>query len=93
VSITKDGIILKFTPFYTKEFPWDTIDEAFVTRYNPFFDFGGWGWRYSFTKKAWAYTIHGSDALKIKLKTGIVIYLGINEKDKDSIQACLNSFN
>jgi hypothetical protein len=78
IQIDSKGICLQFTPFVKRTYPWHDIQEVLIMRYHPILDFGGWGLRYSFTKKAWCYSVHGSDAIRLTLKNGKKIYIGVD---------------
>lgn len=82
LDIDAQGVRFQLSPFFRRGYPWEEVDEALVLPYRPILDFGGWGWRYSFNKKAWAYTVSGSMALRLTLKDGRTIYIGIDDEDK-----------
>lgn len=75
-EIDENGIRFKFFPFHRKykEYHWDMIDNCEVRKYSPLGDFGGWGIRYGFNKKA--YTTSGDKALQLRLKSGKRIFIG-----------------
>lgn len=82
LKIDASGVRFRLSPFFRRGYTWDEVEEASVLPYRPILDFGGWGWRYSFNKKAWAYTVSGSMALRLTLKDGKTIFIGINDGDK-----------
>ncbi len=85
LDVSAAGVEFQLTPFFRRSYPWHTITSAEAIRYKPLLDFGGWGFRYSFTKKAWAYSISGSWALKLELTSGKSVYIGIKEADADKL--------
>lgn len=82
LSVDARGVRFALSPFYRRTYAWADIEEATVLPYRPILDFGGWGWRYSFNKKAWAFTVSGSQALRLTLKDGKTIYIGITDEDE-----------
>lgn len=86
------GISFTFSPFYKRFYNWQDVDSAEVVHYSPLSDFGGWGWRYSSTLKASAYTIWGDAAVRVALKSGKCVYLGIPENAAKAIDARLKVY-
>jgi len=80
--ITHEGIYVRYFPldFKTRFFAWDDIREAYVRKYSPTKEFGGWGFRYHFnTKKGIAYNVSGSIGLQLVLKKGKKVLIGTNK--------------
>ena len=48
--IDETGIHVRFFPFHFREkhFAWEDISKAYVRRYSPLWEFGGWGIKYGF---------------------------------------------
>ena len=84
-KIDDKGIHFRYPPFKNK---FDTVSlteiSSFeVSEYKPMKEYGGWGFKKMGKPhgKNTAYTISGKIALKIKLKSNIIILLGTQRKD------------
>ena len=82
-KINEKGISYQLFPFHLKEkiFTWDEIAEANIRKYSPIWEYGGWGYRYSF-KNGKAFNISGNIGLQIILKNGDKILLGTNKTEE-----------
>jgi hypothetical protein len=76
-------ISYKFFPFHFshKKIYWEDVDRAYVCKYSPIGDFGGWGLRYSF-RKGKAFNVSGNMGLQIILKTGKKILFGTQKQSE-----------
>lgn len=84
VNIDSEGIRWRLLPFIRwKKAQWDEIKSISLVRYNPLFQYGGWGIRYSF-RKGWAYNIAGNKGLEITKKDGKQVLLGTMSEDQCS---------
>jgi hypothetical protein len=74
--ITKDRLYIKFFPFHFKFrfFPFSSISKAYVRKYSPLQEYGGWGLRYGFGGKA--YNIKGNMGLQIDFKDSSNLLIG-----------------
>lgn len=85
--IDETGIYYRFSPFHlTDKFvPWNGIDKAFVRKYNPVLEYGGWGMK-SFNlinrRRGVAYNVSGTLGLQIILKNGKKILIGTQKKEE-----------
>jgi hypothetical protein len=70
VCINEQGIYYQFFPFHLKSYVinYDEIESYLAVTYSPIIDYGGWGIRYGFKKKA--YNVKGNHGVRINLKTG-----------------------
>lgn len=75
--IKEDGIYIKFFPFHLKfkKYPFDTIEQVYIRKYNPIFEYGGWGLRYSF-KNGKAFNISGNMGIQIIFKNHSKLLIG-----------------
>ena len=66
--ITEEGIYVRYFPFdfRTRFFAWDNIQEAYIRKYNPMLEYGGWGKRFGI--KGAVYNISGNMGLQLVLK-------------------------
>lgn len=80
--IKEDGICIRFFPFHLKFkcFQWSNISKAYLLKYSPISDFGGWGVRLK--KNYTAYSVSGNMGLHIELHNGRKILIGTNKPDE-----------
>jgi hypothetical protein len=83
-EITKEGINVRLFPFHwrAKHFSWDDIEKAYVRKYSPLAEYGGWGLRYSITGYGKAYNISGKMGLQLELKTGKKLLIGTKKPEE-----------
>lgn len=76
--VDETGVTYKFFPFTTaKLVPWTDIEYAYVRRYNPLSEYGGWGLRTGWSKKVGsAYNTKGDIGLQLVYKNGKRFLLG-----------------
>ncbi len=74
--IDDSGISYKFFPFHLKfhKITWDEIESYEVATYRPIREYGGWGIRFGWNKKA--YNVSGNVGLLVHLKTGKKVLFG-----------------
>lgn len=89
VEVRTNGLFVKFFPFHRK---WRPISlEGAVNAehvcYAPIKDYGGWGIRYGFKKKA--YNISGSKGVRINYNNAHHILIG--SKNGDQLQSAIES--
>lgn len=78
VRIYSDGIRYRYPVFIRKEkfISRDEIASVFVGKYNPLFEFGGWGWRIKRFGYKKAFNVSGSKGLRVTLNNGKQIVFG-----------------
>lgn len=81
--IDERGITYRFFPFQRKERfkSWSEIESITIRKFNPIKEYGGWGYRISFTKKK-ALTIKGNKGIQIIFKNGNELLLGTQYPEK-----------
>lgn len=79
-KICKDGIYVKMFPFHAKfkVYHKESLAEAYVRKYQPVKEYGGWGLRYGF-KNGIAFNVSGNMGLQLELKSGKKILIGSNK--------------
>jgi hypothetical protein len=92
VRINGEGIGFNLSPFFARQYNWETITQAEIISYKPLRNFGGWGWRYSPSLKVWAYTVSGSTALSLTFRDGKTIYIGIPAAKKAEVQEAITRY-
>jgi hypothetical protein len=77
-EIWSDGIRYKFPPLLPKfkYIPCSEITSANVVKYQPVFEFGGWGWRKRFLTRKTAYNVSGNIGIRVVKKDGSQILFG-----------------
>ena len=89
--IDKEGVKVRFFPIHRRfiEYPWNRIVEAYVRKYSPMMEYGGWGLRFSHKGKA--YNVKGNMGLQLKIdQGGRTKKLLIGTQKADELQKVLN---
>ena len=97
-KINEEGISFTYRPFINKPkvFKWENIQKAYVRKYQPIWEYGGWGIKYGI--KGTAYNTSGNKGLQLILKSGKKILIGtqkpkeLEEFLKKYINTSLESF-
>lgn len=82
--INNEGIKIKFKPlmFQSRKFKWNEIYSAKIRKYNPIYEYGGWGIRLGLFGKGRAYNVKGNIGLQLELTNGKKILIGTQEKEE-----------
>ena len=75
--VNKEGVYIKMFPFIWsfKCFPWDIISKSHVRKYNPMWEYGGWGMRRRRMNNV-AYSVSGNRGLQLELTNGKRVLIG-----------------
>jgi hypothetical protein len=81
-KINNDGVYITFPPFFSKpkSFSWNEIKEAYVRKYRPLWEYGGWGIRIRWNSRA--YNTSGNMGLQLIMKDGKKILIGTHKPDE-----------
>lgn len=81
-KINKEGIYVRLYPLHLnfKFYKWDEIEKAYIRKYNPILEFGGWGLRFGF--KGMAYNVSGNKGLQLEFKNGNKLLIGTNRAEE-----------
>ena len=81
--IDNSGIHYRFLPFHRKERTiwWDDIDAAYMRKYNPVLEYGGWGMR-TWSRNGAAYNVKGNHGIQIVKKNGKKILIGTQRPEE-----------
>ena len=92
-AIDSVGVWIRFSLFSKKGrlFYWSDIDEAFIRKYKPMDDYGGWGVKSG--RKGKAYNVSGNMGLQLFLKSGEKILIGTNRPSELEVFLKKNIFN
>lgn len=82
-SYDENGITYRFFPFHLKEktINWNLIKEAYIRKYEPLNEYGGWGVRNGWSNGK-AYNVSGNKGLQLILNNGDKLLLG-TQKPKE----------
>jgi hypothetical protein len=91
-EINSDGIAFRFLPFMLryKMIRWIEMEKAYVRKYNPLLEYGGWGIRYSITRSGRAYNVKGNMGLQLELRNRRKILIGTQKPDE--MESALKTF-
>lgn len=75
-EVRRDGLFVRFIPFHFKfhRIPLDDAETIEAKTYRPVLDYGGWGIRVGFKKKA--YNVYGSRGVEIRFGNGRKLLIG-----------------
>jgi hypothetical protein len=81
--IDDKGISVKFGFFqrHFKEYKWENIKSVEIRKYNPIWEYGGWGYR-GWNRRNRAFSVSGNIGLQITLNDGNVVMVGTKESEK-----------
>lgn len=75
-KITEEGVYYRYYPLqHFRKIIWGRIGQAYVRRYSPLREFGGWGLRIGW-KKGMAYNVSGNQGLQLVYDQGRHLLLG-----------------
>ena len=85
--VDEKGIHYKFFPFHRKHrtIHWNEISEAYIRKYDPISEYGGWGikggklWNKS---KGTAVNVSGDVGIQLELKNGKKLLIGTQKRDE-----------
>lgn len=81
--IDETGITYCYYPFIkTKHIPWSELQQAYVRKYSPLMEYGGWGIRVGMGRKSGAYNVSGNMGLQLVFKNGRYLLLGTQRADE-----------
>jgi hypothetical protein len=83
-EISESGVSYKFYPFHLRKITvsWGNLEKAFVRKYNPITEYGGWGFRLGIFGHGRALNISGNMGLQLVLKNGKRLLLGTKKPDE-----------
>lgn len=90
LSVTDKGIEYRYPPFVNrrKMIAWDDLRSARVRKYNPVFEYGGWGVRFGFPAGR-AYNVQGNMGLQLEFRNGKKLLIGC--KDAQTMESVLKT--
>jgi len=91
--IDEKGVYYQYLPFHFsyRFLPWNMIAKCYVRNYNAIFEYGGWGLKFSFTKRRGkSFTVKGTIGLQLELLNGKNILIGTQKKEE--IQRTIDTY-
>jgi len=81
-QIREDGVYVRFFPFALKlkKYGWEDITKAYVRRYAPLKEYGGWGIRFGIKGKA--LNVSGNMGLQLELNKGKNLLIGTRKPEE-----------
>ncbi len=80
-KVDEEGVYYRYYPLQSfKKITWDHMERAYVRRYNPLREYGGWGLRGSW-KKGWAYNVSGKHGLQLVYDRNKRLLLGTGKPE------------
>ncbi len=92
-KIDEIGIHYQFYPFHLnfKTIKWNEISNCYVRKYDPIWEYGGWGLKFTFFKnKNKCVTVKGTIGLQLELNNGTKLLIGTQLEE--AIQRTLNTY-
>lgn len=82
--IDETSITIRYSPFHRKDFVigWGDIKTARVVKYDPLFEYGGWGFRKGWSGRKRAYNVSGRMGLELELVDGRILMIGTVRKEE-----------
>lgn len=82
-KIDEHGISVRFFPFQItfRYYPWRNIKKAYVRKYSPLGEYGGWGLRQGLFGTGKAYNIKGNQGLQIILNNEKKVLIGTQKQN------------
>jgi hypothetical protein len=83
-ELSETGVSYQFFPFHLRKITvlWEDIEKAFVRKYNPVTEYGGWGFRLGIFGSGRALNVSGNMGLQLELKNGKRLLLGTRKPDE-----------
>ncbi|WP_027393396.1 hypothetical protein [Aquimarina latercula] len=83
-QIKNDGIYIRFFPFHIKfiQYDWGSIKQLYIRKYDPIYEYGGWGIRMNIRGKGKAFNISGNIGLQLEFLNNKKLLIGTNKPEK-----------
>ncbi len=75
VEVSDRDLMIRFYPFRTRRIPLSSIKHCEPCVYQPLFEYGGWGIRWS-PVSGWAYNVSGNQGVRLTLADGSRLLIG-----------------
>jgi hypothetical protein len=83
-EVRDDGLYVRLVPIHLSfhRLPLVDVRQVEAVTYRAIMDYGGWGIRYSFSKKGKAYNVSGNRGVRLTYTTGRHLLLGSQQPDQ-----------
>jgi hypothetical protein len=83
-AISDEGISYRFFPFHKrkKTITWSDIEKAYVRKYKPIAEYGGWGLRLGFFGSGKAVNVSGNMGLQLIFRNGKKLLIGTKRSNE-----------
>lgn len=75
-EVTPQDVKVKISLWRPRRISLRDIERVEAITYRPMRDYGGWGIKYSFKNKGWAYTMSGNRGVRVFLRNGKNVLVG-----------------
>ena len=82
VTVSRRELKVNMWPLYRRTVAVADITSVEAVTYRPIMEFGGWGVRYSLTRRAWGYTVSGKEGVQLDLANGKKVLVGSKENTR-----------
>ncbi len=81
--VNAEGVYVRFFPlqFRAKFYDWNNIQAAYVRKYNPMTEFGGWGYKVRMNAGK-VYSMSGNRGLQLVLMNGKKVLIGTRQPEQ-----------
>lgn len=83
-KIDNKGIYVRFFPFQMsfRFYPWESIDKAYVRKYSPIMEYGGWGVRFGLMGNGRALNVSGNQGLQLEFNKDQKLLIGTHKPEE-----------
>ena len=92
VRVDATHLRVRYFPFLRKAVPLEQVTRCMVRTYQPLREYGGWGIRWSWTGRGWAYNVSGDRGVQLELASGRRLLIGSQRPNElaEAISAGMN---
>jgi hypothetical protein len=76
VGVDREFLVIRFRPLLHKRIHIRDIIEWEACKYHPLWEYGGWGIRYSLSRRGWAYSVSGREGVRVRRTDGKEMLIG-----------------
>lgn len=83
-QISNKGVSVRFYPFHLsfRFYPWESINKAYVRKYSPIMEYGGWGIRYGLMGSGRALNVSGNQGLQLEFNNDQKLLIGTHKPEE-----------
>ncbi|WP_144018814.1 hypothetical protein [Demequina sp. NBRC 110056] len=80
ITVDETAVHVSLAGVLKRSVPLGEVTAVETRDYRPIREFGGWGWRWAFDRRASAYATRGTSAVVLSLADGSEVYLGVDDE-------------